>query len=51
MSNIAIPNWLYLVFMIRRAMAPPPPPAKPAAARTGAAAKAEPVAQTQSQAE
>jgi hypothetical protein len=37
------------MFMIKRAMEPPPPPPKPAAAKPGAAAKAEPVAQTQAE--
>ena len=44
---IALAFGLYLVFMIRRAMEPPPPPPKPAA--KPAAAKAEPVAQTQAE--
>ena len=42
---IALAFGLYLMFMIKRAMEPPPPP--PKAAAKPAAAKAEPVAQTQ----
>ena len=45
---IALAFALYLMFMIKRAMEPPPAPPKPAA-KTGASAKAEPVAQTQSE--
>ena len=44
---IALAFGLYLMFMIKRAMEPPPPPPKPAA--KPAAAKAEPVAQTQAE--
>ena len=47
--SIALAFGLYLMFMIKRAMEPPPPAPRPAAAKPGAAAKAEPVAQTQSE--
>ena len=46
---IALAFALYLVFMIRRAMEPPPPAPKAAAAKTAAPAKAEPVAQPQTE--
>jgi hypothetical protein len=46
--SIALAFALYLMFMIKRAMEPPPAPPKPAA-KTGAATKAEPVAQTQAE--
>jgi hypothetical protein len=46
--SIALAFGLYLMFMIRRAMEPPPAAPKPAA-KAGAAAKAEPVAQTQAE--
>ena len=44
---IAAAFGLYLLFMIRRAMAPPPAPPKPAAKTAAPAAKAEPVAQAE----
>ncbi len=46
--SIALAFGLYLMFMINRAMEPPPAPPKPTA-KTGPAAKAEPVAQTQTE--
>ena len=44
--SIALAFGLYLLFMIKRAMAPPPAPPKPAARTSAPAAKAEPVTQT-----
>jgi hypothetical protein len=46
---IALAFALYLLFMIRRAMEPPPPAPKTTAAKGAAPAKAEPVAQTQTE--
>jgi len=46
---VALAFALYVMFMIKRAMEPPPPPPKAAAAAKPAAAKPEPVAQTQAE--